>query len=73
MVQFIQDNGIEWDDNLGENDHIHLRRGRGVVINNEMWVISTVTVNGVSLLNDDDAAIMINVTIDQAMAGLLQE
>ena len=73
MVQFIQDNGIEWDDNLGENDHIHLRRGRGVVIDNEMWVISTVTVNGVSLLNDDDddAAIMINVTVDQVMAGLL--
>ena len=73
VVQFIQDNGIEWDDNLGENDHIHLRRGRGVVIDNKMWVISTVTVNGVSLLNDDDAAIMINVTIDQAMAGLLPE
>ena len=73
VVQFMQDNGIEWDYNLGENDHIHLRRGRGVVIDNEMWVILTVTVDGVSLLNDDDAAIMIDVTVDQAMAGLLPE
>ena len=73
MVQFIQDNGIKWDDNLGENDYIHLRQGRGVVMDNEMWVISTVTVDGVSLLNDDDAAIMIDVNVDQAMAGILPE
>ena len=43
------------------------------MIDNEMWVILTVTVDGVSLLNDDDAAIMIDVTVDQAMAGLLPE
>ena len=73
MVQFIQDNGIEWDDNLGENDHIHLRRDRGVVIDNEMWLITTVNVNGVSLVNDYDAAITVDITVDQAMAGLLPE
>ena len=73
MVQFIEDNGIEWDDNLGENDHIHLRRDRRVVIDNEMWLITTVNVNGVSLVNDYDAAITVDITVDQAMAGLLPE
>ena len=73
MVQFVQDNGIEWDIILGENDHIHLRRDRGVVIDNEMWLITTVNVNGVSLVNDYDAAITVDITVDQAMAGILPE
>ena len=41
------------------------------MIDNDMWMISMVRVNDVSLLNDDDAAIMINVTVDKAMTGLL--
>ena len=73
VVQFIQNNRIEWDDNLGENDHIHLHRDRWVVIDNEMWLITTVNVNGVSLVNDYDTAITVDITVDQAMAGLLPE
>ena len=67
VVQIIQD------DNLGENDHIHLHRDRRVVIDNEMWLITTVNVNGVSLVNDYDVAITVDITVDQAMAGLLPE
>ena len=52
VVQFIHDNGIEWEDNIVENSHRHLCRGRGAVIENEMWVITKISVNGVSLVND---------------------
>ena len=43
------------------------------MIDNEMWLIMTVNVNGVSLVNDYDAAITVVITVDQGMAVLLPE
>ena len=70
IIEFLHVNAIDWEDN-GDQIHDNLRRGRAVAIDNEMWIITIAWGNSVTLVNDNDVAISIDVFVAVAMAGLL--
>ena len=73
VIDFLALNGIEWLRDTSEISHPHLRIGRGVALDNDMWVISRVCNDFVTLVNDDDFCISMTVSIQMALNNLLPD